>query len=215
MDKRVAKVNTLLSIVQASIYSHLISIASNRQESRSYLGYIPPIQINDTITEEDHQDSKIESIRNQDTSIHEISEEEPQIPLVSIRIQKHGKTRKKAKTIKNDLAGFLTKTEGKIKILTEKEDLQFEFEETGKIEIKNKYVKTPKVLQRILSAENVPKPARFILPDDSKEESAAPSLYGEVIATTYSQGGDGFALHPGDFVSVLQFLHDFGLVECK
>ena len=206
MDKRVAKVNTLLSIVQASIYSHLISIASNRQESRSYLGYIPPIQINDTITEEDHQDSKIESIRNQDTSIHEISEEEPQIPLVS---------RKKAKTIKNDLAGFLTKTEGKIKILTEKEDLQFEFEETGKIEIKNKYVKTPKVLQRILSAENVPKPARFILPDDSKEESAAPSLYGEVIATTYSQGGDGFALHPGDFVSVLQFLHDFGLVECK
>ena len=41
------------------------------------------------------------------------------------------------------------------------------------------------------------------------------TLYAEVIATTYSQGGDGFQLHSGDIVQIIQFLKEFHMVECR
>ena len=215
MDKQVKKVNALLSVFQASLLSHLISVASNRNTSETYLGHVPAIQIDELVSEENNPDSRSESQFIEEPQSAQIFEEIPDMPSVPIYLHKQGKVLKKTSAVKNDLSGWLEKCKGKRKMPTEIKTLELEFEETGIIQTKSKYSAAPKVLQRLQSAENKPKPARYIVPEEPRQELPQASLYGEVIATTYSQGGDGFALHPGDFVSILQFLHEFGLVECK
>lgn len=215
MEINVKKVNALLSVFQASLYSHLVSVATDRANSESYLGYVPPIQINSLIIEESMFESQSDSnIIEAPHSIQNI-EESPEVPEVLLFLHKHGKVLKKAPTVKNELTDYLAKCKGKQKAPSEIKTYQLDFEEIGITQVKAKYSNAPKVLQRLVSVEKEVKPARFIIPEESKIEYSQASLYGEVIATTYSQGGDGFVLHPGDFVSILQFLHEFGLVECK
>ena len=216
MDIQAQKVNKLLSIFQGSLFNHMISMSSNRDTSPSYLGYIPDIHIEEVALEESITDANVELESNNEAIINESNEENIEIPLIPMKLHKHGKTLKKKISGKNDLVGFMTITDGQKKSITEAKDLELEYEEIGKVQIKQKYSTAPKVLQRLLNNTEINvKPARYTIPEDSKEESTQPSLYGEVIAATYSQGGDGFALHPGDFVNVLQFLNEFGLVECK
>ena len=215
MDLQVRKVNTLLSVFQASLLSHLITVASNRNSGDTYLGHIPAIQIDELISEENNPDSHSESQFIEEPQSSQMLEEVPDIRSVPIYLHKHGKVLKKTSTVKNDLSGWLEKCKGKRKNATEVKTLELEFEEIGRVQKKSNYSAAPKVLQRLQSAENKPKPARHIVPEEPPQELPQASLYGEVIATTYSQGGDGFVLRPGDFVSVLQFLHEFGLVECK
>jgi hypothetical protein len=214
MDQ-VQKVEILLSLFQASLYSHLISVSSNRGNSSTYIGLIPDIEYAEVVNDESLNESKLASEVIKDPSIKEIPDDAYKIPSVRISIPKHGKALKKTITVKNDLAGPLAQCKGKKKLQTVVQDIELEYEEKGQVLEQNKYKTTPKVLQRLLSSTDDAKPARFVIPENSHENISLPSLYGEVIATTYSQGGDGFALHPGDFVSILQFLHEFGLVECK
>lgn len=207
MDSSVQKVNLLLGIFQASLFDHMISVAKNRQNSDIYFGKAPEI-IEEAFIKEEIENSKESSV--QQLSEH-LENEESVYLKPELRISKHGKLLKTVKSSKNDSLALnpcrgLRKPPGVI------EDIEGEYEETGQIKkaLNNQKLK---VLQRL--GENKPTPARFIVPEESKAESTQSTLYGEVIATTYSQGGDGFALHPGDFVSVLQILQDFGLVECK
>jgi hypothetical protein len=64
------------------------------------------------------------------------------------------------------------------------------------------------------------KPARHIIPAEPLELEAVTdmpkhALYAEVLGTAYSMGGDGFVLHIGDIVLILQFLAEYGLAEVR
>lgn len=207
MEVNVNKVNALLSIFQASLFDHMISVAKNRQSSENYLGKALEVVVEQYVKEE-IEESKESSLQepSEHPEIEEIGFLNPEL-----RIEKHGKLVKTIKSAKNDELSF-EPCRGLRKPPGVTEDIEGVYEETGQIKkvVNNK---TLKVLQRL--GENKPTPAKFIVPDESKSESTQSSLYGEVIATSYSQGGDGFALHPGDFVSVLQVLQEYGLVECK
>ncbi|OMJ87940.1 hypothetical protein SteCoe_10270 [Stentor coeruleus] len=220
MDSQVAKVSTLLSLFQASLFAHITSIAVNRASSNSYLGKIPSVQLDTLLEHESEMEAKAESVYIEE-SVKSLIDEEIQVanPVI-LMIQKHGKIVKKVSTIKNDMQKAVEKCRGVRKSPAVVENLQLDFEEVGLVVKKNKYEAKPKVLQRLLAGDNVDienlaKPARFLIPEEPKVDIITPSVYGEVISTAYSQGGDGFALHPGDLVCVLQILHDFGLVECK
>ena len=57
-------------------------------------------------------------------------------------------------------------------------------------------------------------PARFI--SDSPVTKDTPKvLYGNVLSECFSQGGEGFVLHKGDVVMIMQFLPNYNLVEVK
>lgn len=201
------KVGLLLGVFQASLFDHMISAAKNRLNSEIYFGKAPEA-IGEALIKEETENSKESSL--QQASEHPEIEESVYLKP-ELRITKHGKLIKTVKSGKNDRLVLhpcrgIRKPPGVI------EDIEGEYEETGQIK-KALNNKSLKVLQRL--GENKPTPARFLVPEESKVESTQSTLYGEVIATTYSQGGDGFALHPGDFVCVLQILQDFGLVECK
>ena len=208
------KVELLLSVFQSSLYTHLMSVAADRNKNEGYLGYIPEYQIS-KIDEEMLDESKVEFVPNESHYNNSVKEDSQEFPEILLRISKHGKVIRRSSTVKNDLEGFLAPCKGRKKEQTKIEDINIEFEETGRVNTKQFDNKTPKLLQRLMMNESKATPAKLIVPETSHEDSSLPSVYGEVIATTYSQGGDGFVLHPGDFVSILQFLHEFGLVECK
>lgn len=220
MESQVAKVSTLLSLFQASLFAHMTSIAVDRASSNSYLGKIPSVQLDALLEHDSEMEAKAESIHVEESVINLIDEERPVINPVVLVIQKHGKIVRKVSTVKNDMQKAVERCRGVRKNPAAVENLQLDFEEVGLVVKKNKYEAKPKVLQRLLAndsgdMENLAKPARFIIPEEPKVDIITASVYGEVISTAYSQGGDGFALHPGDLVCVLQILHDFGLVECK
>jgi len=102
----------------------------------------------------------------------------------------------------------------------------FEFayiEKSGQAHVKN-YSKSLKVIQRKAANTNLlssgARPARRVIAPDLPElepSAAMPkqALYAEILATSYSMGGDGFVLHAGDIVLVLQFLAEYGLAEVR
>ncbi|CAG9324976.1 unnamed protein product [Blepharisma stoltei] len=288
------KVQALLTAFQGSLFSHLMSVASNRQESTSYLGHFPfsvevtpvefqeisrstPVDFQEVSRSSSIKGSQFQNIsrrsplEKQNTS--QLSSRSSQFKEISWEVNtrsskqlkelsrpessrnsgkkeistefleqasdeefvtsfgqgseiaqtpKRGEIVQEVQSAKNDIENYMEKCKGIIKkppVI--KEEYEFEFEETD-----------PEKLAKVLARKNIgtnnidhpdfkPKPARFIIPEDLPEHIASPpkqntaTLYGEVIATTYSQGGDGFALHPGDLVTILQFLTDFGLAECR
>ncbi|OMJ76012.1 hypothetical protein SteCoe_24727 [Stentor coeruleus] len=219
METQVAKVNTLLSLFQASLFTHMTSIAVDRT-SNSYLGKIPDIKLDNLLVDDTEIEDKVESIHIEESVINVIDEEIPIVNPVVLMIQKHGEDVRKVSTVKNDMQKSVEKCRGIRKNPAVVETLELVFEEIGLVVKKNKYEDKPKVLQRLLASseenmEKIVKPARFLIPEEPKVDIITASVYGEVISTAFSQGGDGFALHPGDLVCVLQILHDFGLVECK
>ena len=88
MDKQVKKVNALLSVFQASLLSHLISVASNRNTSETYLGHVPAIQIDELVSEENNPDSRSESQFIEEPQSAQIFEEIPDMPSVPIYLHK-------------------------------------------------------------------------------------------------------------------------------
>lgn len=222
MEQKVQKISMLLNIFQASLFDHMITLAKNNSSAEVYIGRVPESLLEHQIKEESKEVSKDE-LENE-----EVMESEQgshlNMPVVQLRIQKHGKLVKGLKACRSDGLGEkgLETCRGVRKQNCEVEVFEAVFEETGQIR-KNMSSNKPKILQRLGQAEA--KPARYIIPPDTKEEKSEitqadlrvppQSLYGEVLATTYSQGGDGFSLHPGDLVTILQFFHEFQLVECK
>lgn len=189
--------------------------------------------INSKSNKQSHQNSHMSSGMNsvlKEISLEQISDEDfvtsfGQASEPSPTSKRSSKNDNKISSVKIDIGDYLLRCRGLRKqIMKEKEEFEFEFEENDPT--------VPERLAKVLQRKNVqpnnienldmkPKPARFIVPEDlpahiqNAPKPVSNTLYGEVISTTYSQGGDGFALHPGDLVTILQFLTDFGLAECR
>ena len=222
MEHKVQKISMLLNIFQASLFDHMITLAKNNSSAEVYIGRVPETLLEHQIKEESKEVSKNDS-ENEELGDSEQAHHLP-MPEVQLRIQKHGKLVKGLKACQSHglgEKGFET-CRGVRKPHSEVEVFELVFEEAGQVR-KNLSAGKPKVLQRLGRAEA--KPARYVIPQEGNEEKEevtqadlrvpSQSLYGEAIATTYSQGGDGFCLHPGDLVTILQFFHEFQLVECK
>jgi hypothetical protein len=110
------------------------------------------------------------------------------------------------------------------------DQFEFQFEEKSAEENGMSFFMSAKVLQRMnkaLRSQDSSVSQSYIqqevteydtVPEFSHvsvEKPDSKTLYAEVIAMTYSQGGDGFQLHPGDIVQVVQFLKEFHMVECR
>lgn len=96
-------------------------------------------------------------------------------------------------------------------------------EKSGQPHTKN-YSTSFKVIQRKfqganLNASEVRPARRIIAPDppdlEPAEDMPKHTLYGEVTSTSYSMGGDGFVLHAGDIVMIVNFLQEYGLAEVR
>jgi len=216
------KVQKLLTAFQSSLISHLISKASNREESSSYIGE------SFQLLEEPEEKPSVESVQVSRMFQEHISEEleasfgQQEVPEES---------EFKVFSEPNDIFD-LERCSGRVKKhFAPKETLEFEYEinesysgsYSGTLSAPSKVLqrKNAQLLnkQQIISFEmpiqqsgTEPTPVKPLLSPQSEDSK---TLYGEVIATTYSQGGDGFVLHPGDFVTILQFLEEYGMVECK
>lgn len=242
MSELKGKVEMLLSYFQASLYSHLIAVATDRDATYTDLGTLP-FTFEDYLHQPDEPSQSlshslsIESRHREDSKAYSAantSREEGSFPvkedlitgsfLQSAETFIDSQEEAKVKSVKIDLSAAASRVEirKKREIVEESLPATLEFSETEDYITMATKPRPPKALLRRLHQSDDPRPARFILDDPeprfetiSPDKPAPKTLYAEAITTTYSLGGDGFALHSGDVVMVLQFLEEYGLVEVR
>lgn len=235
------KVATLLSYFQASLYSHLIAVATDRDTADSALGSLP-FSFDDYVREEEAESSlnhsvSVESRRREDSkalSVANTSREEASLQIKEDLLTGSflksdfafvdSQEEVTVKSTKVDLGERLERANIRKRRELVPDDLNKpqEFSDSEDYITQQVKPKLSKVLLRKQNQSAEVKPARFILDDPcphfetiSPDKPSAKTLYAEAITTTYSLGGDGFALHSGDVVMILQFLEEYGLAEVR
>jgi len=240
MSELKTKVATLLSYFQASLYSHLIAVAADRDTADSSLGSLPfpfddylPLEAEPSL----NHSVSVESRRREDSrvlSVANTSREEATLPLKEDLLTgsfvkfdfafMDSQEEVTVKSVKVDLEETLERVSLRKRTAAVLDDLNRPQELSESEDYITQQVK-PKLSKAMLRRQNQSaesKPARFVLDDPpprfetiSPDKPSAKTLYAEAITTTYSLGGDGFALHPGDVVMILQFLEEYGLAEVR
>lgn len=246
-------VSRLISAFQATLFNHLISVASAGQKSISSLDYFHlPLDVDPILDDLEIQSSKLSISHHQNVPemmAYESDEHEMEVEIIEQETFSHNlvitppNETPKAVFIQeqpdelivrsqpNGLSAHLKRCRGELKHRpVAPEQFEFKFEEKSAEENGMSFFMNAKVLQRMskaIKSQDSSVSQSYIqqevtefdtVPEFSPvsvEKPDSKTLYAEVIATTYSQGGDGFQLHPGDIVQIVQFLKEFHMVECR